>query len=242
MKSVPLVFTMFPSPSSSRVELYSIMSYYTPVRQSVKRPPTLRSEQAAQTRQRIVDAAQRVFSDHGFVGARIEDIALAAGVAVPTVYKVFANKRNLLVGAVARAMTGGDNDTKVDDQAWWIEQLEEPDPARQLRLIARNARRIYDRAGPVLEAMRAAVPLDADIARTWEEVSADRFRRSRRTAKRLVAKAGQSARLNVEETALTLWSLTGPELHTVHIRAGRTPDQYERWLAHVLLSSLLAPT
>jgi AcrR family transcriptional regulator len=93
------------------------MSYYTPVRQSVKRPPTLRSGQAAQTRQRTVDAAQRVFSDHGFVGARIEDIALAAGVAAPTVSKVFANKRNLLVGAVARPMTGGDDDTKVDDQA-----------------------------------------------------------------------------------------------------------------------------
>lgn len=212
------------------------------MRQGSKRRTTLRSEQAAQTRRRILEAAQDVFADQGFIGARIEDIAVASGVAVPTVYKVFANKRNLLVGAVSQAMTGGKGDSRVDDQISWTEQLEELDPVRQLRVIARNARRIHERAGAILEAVRAAAPVDVDIARMWEEISTDRFSRSHRTAKRLVARAGQTAKLNVEETALTLWSLTGPELYTAYTGAGRTPHQYEQWLADVLLSSLLAPT
>ena len=47
---------------------------------------SLRSEQAALTRSRIVGGAKAVFEARGYEGARIEDIASKAGVAVPTVY------------------------------------------------------------------------------------------------------------------------------------------------------------
>ncbi len=56
----------------------------------------LRREQAALTRARIIEGAAAVFELRAYEGARIEDIASKAGVAVPTVYRVFANKRNLL--------------------------------------------------------------------------------------------------------------------------------------------------
>jgi AcrR family transcriptional regulator len=205
---------------------------------AVKRPLSLRSEQAARTRHRILEAAESVFTEQGFAGTRIEDIAVAAGVAVPTVYKIFTSKKNILVGVLNMAMTGG-ADAEVDTQAWWREQLDEPDPRRQLQLIARNARRIYERAAPMLEAVRAAAPLDPEIARTWEEISAERLKRSKRSAKALVAKARRRTRMNIEETALTLLTLTVPELYTSQLATGRSPDQYERWLASVLVSSLL---
>jgi AcrR family transcriptional regulator len=205
----------------------------------VKARSSLRSEQAAQTRQRILQSAADVFAEDGFAGTRIEDVAERAGVAVPTVYKVFTNKRNLLVGALNRAMTGGDA-AAVEEQSWWIEQLEEPDPARQLDLVARNARRIYERAGVVLEVVRAAAPLDEDLARAWQQITGERLSRSRKTAEHFVAKARRHARLSADETALTLWSLTGPELYTSQTEARRTPSQYETWLAHVLRSALLA--
>jgi AcrR family transcriptional regulator len=209
--------------------------YYTHVSQPVK---TLRQQQAADTRDRIETAAEAVFADRGFAGARIEDIAAAAGVATPTVYKVFANKRTLLAEVVNRAMTGAEAGS-VAEQDWWTEQLEEPDPARQLRLIARNARRIYERAGRVLEVARAAAPLDDEIARLWKTITDDRLSRGRRSAKAFRTKAGDAAMLSVDETALTLVGLTAPELYTAVTTVGRTPEQYERWLAHVLTSSLL---
>src|SRR5205814_125336 len=81
-----------------------------------------------------------VFEEQGFAGARIEDIAARAGVAVPTVYKIFTNKPTLLVGALNQAMAG-DGNAAIDQQAWFTEQLDEPDAVRQLQLIARNARR-----------------------------------------------------------------------------------------------------
>jgi AcrR family transcriptional regulator len=207
----------------------------------VKRPAGLRAEQAAQTRARILDAARAVFERCGYAGARIEDIADHAGVAVPTVYKGFANKRTLLIGALERAMTGADYGTDVQEQDWWQEQLREPDPARQLQLIARNARRIYDRAAAVLEVLHAAAPLDPDIAAAWADFDTQRRSRSHHTAAALLAKANDRARLDPQETAVTLLALTRPELYTEQLGLGRTPDEYENWLADVLIASLLHP-
>jgi len=199
----------------------------------------VRAEHAALTRTRILDAARAEFEERGFAGARITGIATKAGVAVPTIYKVFTNKRNLLAHVVERAMTGAEFGARVDEQAWWLEQLNERDPERQLTLIARNARRIYERAGQVLEVVRAAAILDPEIDDIWRRVTDQRVARSRRTASRLVSRAGGRTRLDASETAVTLLAMTAPELYTVQIEAGRTSAQYERWLGAVLTASLL---
>jgi AcrR family transcriptional regulator len=204
---------------------------------TVKTPGSLRTEQAAQTRQRILDGAAGVFEEQGFAGARIDDIAARAGVAVPTVYKVFTNKTNLLVGAVNQAMAGGHD--AVDEQAWFTEQLDEPDPARQLHLIARNARRMYERAGQLLNVLRAAAPLDSELTQAWHDIASQRVERSRRTARNLHAKATAQTRLSRNETAVTLLALTEPELFTT-FTAERTADEYETWLGDILVRSLLA--
>jgi AcrR family transcriptional regulator len=199
---------------------------------------SLRREQAAQTRQRILDAAARAFERQGFVGARIEDVATEAGVAVPTVYKVFTNKANLLIGAVNQAMAGDDVDA-IDQQAWFTEQLDEPDPVRQLELVARNARAMYERAGLLLSVLRAAARLDDDLAQAWHDIAAQRLDRSRRTAKNLAAKAGGHLRLSPDDTARTLLALTEPELFTTYTAGKRAPSQYQAWLADILCRSLL---
>ena len=205
---------------------------------TVKKASTLRGDRAADTRRRILDAASLEFVQQGYAGARIEDIAARAGVAVPTVYKVFTNKRNLLVDAVNRAMTDSDNDVGVDDQPWWIEQLDESDPTRQLQLIARNARRIYERSAALLEALRAAAPLDAALGDASEEIDARRLERARRTAKSITTKTRET-RMKRDDMALTLLSLTAPELFTIYCAGGRTPAEYERWLGDLLCRALL---
>ena len=215
------------------------MKQYSTIVAYVKTQPSLRTEQSAQTRQRILEGAGAVFADQGYAGARIEDIAARAGVAVPTVYKVFANKRNLLVGALNRAMTGGDSDA-IDQQSWWTEQLMEPDPVRQLHLVARNARRIYERSASLLGVLHAAAPADPDLARISNDIASERLKRSRRTAKSLEAKLGARTRLSRPDTALTLWSLTEPALFSAFTRVRKTPSDYERWLTDLLVRTLIA--
>jgi AcrR family transcriptional regulator len=206
---------------------------------TVKSRASLRTEQAAQTRRRILRAAADVFAEQGFAAARIEDIAEHAGVAVPTIYKTFTNKRNLLVGALNQAMTDGESGARIDEQSWWTEQLNERDPIRQLQLVARNARRIYERSGALLSVLQTAVPVEAELAAVWNDIASQRLDRSRRTAISLARKAGERARLSREDTTLTLLTLTEPALFTVFTSHGKTAGQYETWLADVLSRTLL---
>jgi AcrR family transcriptional regulator len=179
-----------------------------------------------------------VFEQQGFGGARIDDIATEAGVAVPTVYKTFGNKVSLLVGAVTQAMTG-DEVTPIDRLGWFTEQLDEPDPVRQLHLVARNARRLYERAGRLLNVLRSAAPLDPELAAAWTEIADQRSARSRKTAKNLAAKTEHGLRVTRDEAAITLRALTEPELFAAYTAAGRSAKQYEAWLADLLCRSLL---
>lgn len=193
----------------------------------------LRREQAAATRARIVDAAAVVFAANGYEGARIEDIAHEAGVAYPTVYKAFGSKPALLAAAVTHTMTGGD-ESDIERQAWFQEQLQAADAEHQLRLIARNARRLYEHAGRLLEVVRAAAPGDESIDALWRDINQERVKRSQITAERLATKA--KLRTSIPTTAHTLWALTWPDLY---VHGDLTPDQYERWLAELLVASIL---
>src|SRR5262247_3903339 len=48
-------------------------------------------------RERILDAAERIFAQHGFFAARVSEIAKEAGVADGTIYLYFKNKDDLLI-------------------------------------------------------------------------------------------------------------------------------------------------
>ena len=219
--------------------LLEIGSLY-PVGGDVKPRPQnspLRRAQAAATRARIAEAAATVFAARGYEGARVEDIAADAGVAYPTVYKAFRNKPNLLKAAMDAAMSGGP-DGDVARQAWFREQLEAPTAEEQLRLIARNARRLYERAAKLLEAVRAAATGNEEIAALWQEIHDERLARSRTSARRLASKA--KLRTTQADTARTLWALTVPELYG-HLTetADLSPDDYERWLGDLLVAAVL---
>jgi len=60
------------------------------------RLPRRRDEARALFRNAIVDAAEAVFAERGFHGARIQDIALRARIAVGTVYNHFEHKDEVL--------------------------------------------------------------------------------------------------------------------------------------------------
>lgn len=198
----------------------------------------LRTAQAAATRARILDTAATVFAEKGYERTRIEDIAAEAGVAYPTVYKAFRSKPAVLAAAVTRAMSGAE-EAPLDRQAWFQEQLDAPDGVTQLRLVARNSRRLYERAGRLIEVMRVAASGEEAAAALWATIDAERVERSRHTAKRLAAKT--TLRTSVPATARTLWALTLPEIYVLQVHHGElSADRYERWLADLLIAALIA--
>lgn len=52
-----------------------------------------RQAQAEETRRHILESARKLFMERGYAGATVEAIAAQAGVAAPTVYAIFKNKK-----------------------------------------------------------------------------------------------------------------------------------------------------
>ena len=107
-----------------------------------------RKEQAEATRKAILDAAERLFIEDGYVATSMAAIAKEAGVALKTVYLAFETKSGLLRALWHRNLRGGREDVPVGEQEWFREVLEEPDPAKALRLNARNSRQRQDAHRP----------------------------------------------------------------------------------------------
>jgi len=59
------------------------------------------------TRDRLIEAAVEVFSEKGFEGARVGDIARRAGLTTGAIYAQFANKADLLREAIERSSAQG---------------------------------------------------------------------------------------------------------------------------------------
>ena len=63
---------------------------------------SVRSEAAAQTRERLLNASLTLFSQRGYAATGVRDILQAAGVTQPTLYHHFADKASLLQTLIER--------------------------------------------------------------------------------------------------------------------------------------------
>ena len=61
----------------------------------------------------------------------------------------------------------------VGDQPWFRRVLDEQTARTQLRLNAQNSREVKERAGPIMEVIRAAAPGDAVIGALWQRIETE---------------------------------------------------------------------
>ena len=78
---------------------------------------------SAAKRERIVDAAMRTFAEHGYQGARVEDIASELGIAKGSIFQHFGSKAGLFFAAYQRAVASLpawlDAPPEVVDEGFW---------------------------------------------------------------------------------------------------------------------------
>ena len=77
----------------------------------------------------------------------MEQVAAEAGVALKTVYVAFTTKSGLLRALWDLRLKGDQDQAAVADRPWYREVVDEPDPERQLRRNAGNARLVKQRIG-----------------------------------------------------------------------------------------------
>jgi AcrR family transcriptional regulator len=65
---------------------------------------TPRNEKTKAKRDRIVDTAMRQFAEHGYQGAKVEDVAIELGIAKGSIFQHFGSKAGLFLQAYKRAV------------------------------------------------------------------------------------------------------------------------------------------
>jgi AcrR family transcriptional regulator len=201
---------------------------------------TLRQEQAAATRSRIVRAAAQLFADHGYSQTTIEQIAERAGVARPTVYTAFAGKAALLKEAMDVLLAGDDAPIPVRDRPWAKEALRQRDPRAMLDLQARNDRMINERVAPLYEAVRNASATDDNIADLYATLKHQRLTGARITVDALAPLGPLRNGLDLDAATDILWMLKDPALWTALVTdRGWPAERYQAWLAGAMQDSLL---
>jgi AcrR family transcriptional regulator len=199
-----------------------------------------RREQAAATRREILEAAQRLFERQGYAATSVAAIAAEAGVALKTVYLAFETKRGVLLALWHLLLRGDEEPVPVGERPWYREVVEEPEPARQLQLNARNSRMVKERAGGILEVLRGAASTDVELGELWTRIQTEFYENQRSIVEVLDRKGALRPGLDADRAADVLWTLNHPNLYRLLVaERGWSPDEYEAWLAEALCRELL---
>jgi len=123
-----------------------------------------RLAQVRETRLAVIEAAKSMFVEHGYPSTTIEAIADAAGVPVPTVYRLFGSKRALLTAVIDTAFGGDDEPVAFGDRPAVRAALAESDPRELVNAFAHIARELMDRASAIQHVLATAAHVDYDAA------------------------------------------------------------------------------
>jgi TetR/AcrR family transcriptional regulator of autoinduction and epiphytic fitness len=109
--------------------------------EAVKRPHdnSRRQAQARATRLRVIEAAKRLFIEHGYPATTIEAIAETADVSLPTLYRLFGSKRALLAAVLDVSFGGDDQPIAFADRPDVRAARAETDPAKMVTAFAEHA-------------------------------------------------------------------------------------------------------
>lgn len=98
---------------------------------------------AAQRREQLLDTAAKLFAVHGYAGATTSQIAKAAGVTEPIIYRHFESKRDLFIALIHRT-------SEVTIRLWEHELAAATEPADRLKrlinanpMVANRGRGVY---------------------------------------------------------------------------------------------------
>jgi AcrR family transcriptional regulator len=199
-----------------------------------------RQQQAAATRQAILEAAERLFMRDGYPATTMEAIANEAGVSLKTVYLPFSTKSGLLRAVWDLRLKGDQGDAPVVDSVWFHEVINENDPIRKLHLNARGSREVKTRIGGIIRVIRGAAEIDPDCNVLWELIQSDFYDIQAEIVKSVRRNGGLRPGLSVTQATDILWTLNHPDNWILLVgRRGWTPAAYEAWLAETSCAQIL---
>jgi AcrR family transcriptional regulator len=200
-----------------------------------------RQQQAQLTRHQIVEAAGRLFSQHGYFGTTIEAIARESHVADPTVYAAFGSKRAILSALIDLAIFGPDPPgTPVSQRSWYPAIAGTPEPATLLRRWAELLCEVNARVAPVQRIVETAAASDPHIGQLWQRLKDQRLTGQSAIAEVLAERLALRPGVSAPQAADVLFVLSDAHVYDAYVLdRGWPPAQVAQWLGDTLCALLL---
>jgi len=193
-----------------------------------------RDIQAARTRSSILEAAKKLFQTEGFDRATIHQLAKAAEVSMPTIYAIFKSKSGVLQSLIDEALPPEKFEALVADSR------QKKSPKKRLCNTAKLARQIYDAERELMDILRGASVVAPEFKELEQEREKRRYERQGDYVKMLMQQKYLAKGLTLKKARDILWSLTGRDMYRMLVIERKwTSDGYEKWLAKLLVESLL---
>jgi AcrR family transcriptional regulator len=196
-------------------------------------------EERRATRQRVVEAARKLFLARGYVATTMGDIAQEAGVALQSVYNVGQSKADLLHLVTDLAVSGDEQEVMLLDRPDFAAISVESSAERQVQMIAALIAATMERLAPVWVAYREAAAVDARAAANL--IAAHR-RRHDTFAGMIRMLPEERLRQPPEESTATAWAIGSIDVFLL-LRSVLEwdPARYSEWLSRTLVNQLVTP-
>lgn len=201
-------------------------------RVAVKGSTGHRQRQAESTKREVARVARALFAERGYVATTINTISAEADIPAQTIYSAFGSKAKILDKITEIWMS----ETQTTSRA--AAYLEEPDPARQLGMLAELNRHQMQSGSDVVAIYQQAAASDPQMAETLRNVLATRERELRKLIDALAPHLRSD--LTVDSALDLTLAITLPEVfHLLVVERGWGHRRYETWLGATLVSQLL---
>nr|MDT0660615.1 TetR/AcrR family transcriptional regulator [Micromonospora sp. DSM 115978] len=200
----------------------------------------VREESARRTRRAIVGAAAELFVANGYAGTSLAGVAVAAGVARPTVFAAFGSKPALLRQVLDEALAGDDEPVPVAQRPWFQPIWAATTQPVLLTAYADVCTLIGSRAARIFETVRRAADESSEVAEVWETL----LRNRRAGARMVVERAGELGPLrqgvDLDRAIDALWIFNDPaHYEALVLRCGWPHDLYRDWLSRHMRQAVL---
>ena len=201
-----------------------------------------REERARQRRQRVVDAALRLFLGRGYVATTIDAIAREATVAPATVYQAFGTKHAILAQILDVTIAGDAGPAALLDRDWVRQASQEPDPRRRLALVVQHTSQVAARTASVKEVMRDAAAADPAVRQLLRDDDQRRYVTQRALVGLVTGDGPLRAGIDRDRAADTFFALVNSHGYQMLAeQLGWSPGDWQQWLAGVLDREFFGP-
>jgi AcrR family transcriptional regulator len=191
-----------------------------------------RTQQARQTRRRVIDTATRLFVAQGYASTTMRAIAAEAGVSIPTVELIFGTKAQLLHVVLDVAIAGDDEPVPVLSRAWAQDAQSTDDVVDFLSAVAEVLQEAQVRSAGVMLAAYEAAASDPDIYVLVTDRELQRERTAGWIVDGVLGRASLRAGLDRAAAVDTVWMLMDPVVFSRFTRRrGWSADRYGAWFA-----------